>query len=70
MDTRMYEYKSCLMRIVEQFEKCNYQTKDGLHDLKDNLAFVALKELAQEQIDNYDGHADGEAWSGGFAENH
>jgi hypothetical protein len=59
-----------LKLIVEQLELCNYQTKDGLHDLKDNSAFHALKELAQEQFDNYDGPQDKEAWSGGFAENH
>ncbi len=72
MNIQMTEYKGpCgLIKIVEQLEFCKYQTADGLHDLKDNLAFQALKELAQEQVDNYDGPPDGEAWSGGFADNH
>lgn len=72
MNIQMMEYKGpCgLIKIVEQLEFCKYQTKDGLHDLKDNLAFQALKELAKEQFDNYDGPQDGDAWSGGFAENH
>lgn len=51
MNIQMMEYKGqCgLIKIVEQLEFCKYQTKDGLHDLKDNLAFQALKELAQER---------------------
>ena len=39
-----------LSEIVEQLEYCNYQTKDGLHDLKDNLAFTNLKKMAQQQV--------------------
>lgn len=33
-------------KIVEQFEKCDYQTEDALHSLKDNIAFIALKQLS------------------------
>lgn len=32
-----------LKEIIDQLEKPNYQTKDGLHDLKDNAAFIQLK---------------------------
>jgi hypothetical protein len=39
----MYE---TLQSIVDQLEFCEYQTKDGLHDLKMNAAFIALKERA------------------------
>lgn len=35
-----------LQQIVDQLEYCRYQTKDGLHDLKMNRAFIALKERA------------------------
>ena len=58
-----------LKAIVAQLKMCNYETKDG-HNLKNNSAFVALEQLAQEQEDNYDGPQKGEAWSDGFAENH
>lgn len=37
--------------IVGQLEKPNYQTKDGLHNLKDNAAFVSLKDIADNSID-------------------
>ena len=40
-----------LKQIVEQLEKCNYQTEDGLHKLEMNAAFIDLKKLAElEQI--------------------
>jgi hypothetical protein len=32
-----------LQEIIEQLEMPNYQTKDGLHELKDNAAFAQLK---------------------------
>jgi hypothetical protein len=32
-----------LKEIIEQLEKPNYQTKDGLHELKMNAAFAQLK---------------------------
>ena len=35
-----------LQKIVDQLEFCNYQTKDGLHSLKDNSAFIVLKKRA------------------------
>lgn len=35
-----------LQKIVEQLEKCDYQTKDELHDLKNNVAFLSLKRMA------------------------
>jgi len=38
-------YKT-LQSIVDQLESGEYQTKDGLHDLKMNAAFIALKERA------------------------
>lgn len=34
-----------LPEIIEQLEKPNYQTEDGLHNLVNNAAFVQLKEL-------------------------
>jgi|GEM_PF-3844157 len=34
-----------LQEIIEQLEKSNYQTEDGLHYLANNAAFVQLKEL-------------------------
>lgn len=39
----MYE---TLQSIVDQLEFCEYQTKDGLHDLRMNAAFIALKQRA------------------------
>lgn len=42
----MQEYTT-LKQIVEQLEFCNYQTKDELHDLGNNVAFVKLKEIAE-----------------------
>ena len=33
-----------LPEIIEQLEKPNYQTEDGLHNLVNNAAFVQLKE--------------------------
>lgn len=38
-----------LKQIVEQLEKCNYQTEDGLHELKMNTAFIALKKMAENE---------------------
>ena len=38
-------YKT-LQSIVDQLESGEYQTKDGLHDLKMNAAFIALKQRA------------------------
>jgi hypothetical protein len=35
----MYE---TLQSIVDQLEFCEYQTKDGFHELKTNAAFIAL----------------------------
>ncbi|MDD2285466.1 MAG: hypothetical protein PHQ11_08725 [Paludibacter sp.] len=32
-----------LSQIIEQLEMPNYQTKDGLHRLVDNAAFIQLK---------------------------
>jgi len=42
----MQEYTT-LKQIVEQLEFCNYQTKDELHDLENNVAFIKLKEIAE-----------------------
>jgi hypothetical protein len=36
-----------LQSIVEQLEKCEFQTKDGLHTIETNTAFIALKERAE-----------------------
>ena len=35
-----------LQSIVDQLEFCDYNTRDALHDLKMNAAFIALKERA------------------------
>jgi hypothetical protein len=35
-----------LQKIVDQLEFCNFQTEDGLHWLKDNSAFIVLKNRA------------------------
>jgi hypothetical protein len=35
-----------LQSIVDQLEFCDFTTRDTLHDLKMNAAFVALKEKA------------------------
>jgi hypothetical protein len=39
-------YTNNLPAIVEQLEKCGFQTSDQLHDLEDNVAFIALKDMA------------------------
>lgn len=41
-------YKT-IQQIVEQLEKCDYTTKDNNHDLKNNVAFLALKRMAEEE---------------------
>jgi hypothetical protein len=38
-----------LTAIVNQLELCNYITADQLHDLKDNVAFISLKEMARKE---------------------
>ena len=42
----MKKYNS-MQEVIQQLEKPNYQTEDGLHSLKDNAAFVQLKEVNQ-----------------------
>lgn len=37
-----------LQKIIEQLEFCDYQTKDGLHSLRDNIAFCSLKLMADK----------------------
>lgn len=37
-----------LGKIIEQLEKCDFVTVDMNHDLKDNIAFKALKKMANE----------------------
>ena len=44
-----------LTEIVEQLEFCNYRTVDGLHDLKNNAAFISLKKLAENESRPVDG---------------
>lgn len=40
----MSEYvKTALRKIIDQLEGCNYESEEGF--LKDNIAFLALKEL-------------------------
>jgi len=36
-----------LKKIVEQLESCEYQSKDTLHDLKNNVAFLSLKRMSE-----------------------
>ena len=36
-----------LKDAISQLEMPNYQTKDGFHSLKNNSAFIQLKELAE-----------------------
>jgi len=38
-----------LQEIVDQLEKCKFQTGDTLHDLEMNVAFVKLKEKAKQE---------------------
>ena len=40
-----------LPEIIEQLEKPNYQTEDGLHNLVNNSAFIQLKELGLPSMD-------------------
>jgi hypothetical protein len=35
-----------IQECIEQLEKCGYEANDG-HPLKDNIAFVQIKELSQ-----------------------
>ena len=39
-----------LKEVVEQLEICQFTDKEG-HALESNVAFIALKEAAQEDID-------------------
>lgn len=45
------KYKK-LVDIIEQLESCNYRTADELHSLNDNMAFIALKQLAMKEIND------------------
>jgi hypothetical protein len=45
---RVEDYKASLPLLVEQLEFCNFTTDDGEHELKNNVAFHALKVLAEE----------------------
>jgi hypothetical protein len=45
-----------LQNIVNQLEFCEYQTEDGLHELKMNAAFIALKERAAAELAEQNGH--------------
>jgi len=40
-----------LTSIVEQLESCEYVTKDNHHELKMNIAFISLKEMAKKEQD-------------------
>ena len=37
-----------LQKIVDQLEMTEYQSKDGMHFLANNVAFLKLKNLAKE----------------------
>jgi predicted DNA binding protein len=41
--------KMNLQQIIDQLEKCDYTTKDQLHDLKMNTAFIELKKMAENE---------------------
>jgi len=38
-----------LQKIVEQLEYCEYVTKDTFHYLTKNVAFLKLKQLAEQE---------------------
>lgn len=40
--------KKSLIKIIAQLEHCNYITEDSLHELKNNAAFIALKQLTSD----------------------
>lgn len=44
---KMDEYDS-LQKIVDQLERHNYQSEDRIHHMKNNVAFMKLKEMAKE----------------------
>ena len=46
MSEQKYE---TLEKIIEQLELCGYQTADGLHNLENNAAFLALKSRADDE---------------------
>lgn len=45
---KVEDYKRNLPLLVEQLEFCGFTTNDGEHELKNNVAFHALKELSEE----------------------
>ena len=45
-----------LQSIVDQLEFCDYTTRDTIHDLKMNAAFIALKERAAAELVEQNGH--------------
>lgn len=45
----LLEKFNTLTSIVEQLEFCGYVTEDHLHSLKDNTAFISLKEMAKKE---------------------
>lgn len=45
-EKRMDTSCATLQSIVDQLAYCDYKTSDGLHELKMNAAFLALKERA------------------------
>lgn len=40
-----------LQQIVDQLEYCDYESKDSLNRMEDNVAFVALKERAAAEAE-------------------
>jgi hypothetical protein len=48
----------------------NPTTRDGFYGDGDSDDEIALRAVNDTENDNYDGPPDGEAWSGGFADNH
>ena len=55
---------------IELLDLCETTQKLIVQPEIKNAALARIAEILNKRADNYDGPKDGEAWSGGFAENH
>lgn len=62
------DHKSDVYKILE-FIRDNYD-KNELDILEEFIEDTFPADVEKFRNDNYDGPSDGEAWSGGFADNH
>ena len=55
---------------IELIDLCETTQKQIVQPNIKRAALARIAEILNKRADNYDGPKDGEAWSGGFVENH